>query len=177
MSCLHLLKCTWFQIHSVSNIKSLDSSGGRSLRHRVSNLGKSAWLTFLSDCHMPTTVLSAVHILPHLILWNFLSDFFLNLLMFTSFSNLFESFSVYFSVGTSPWHKILSKYCYFDKVLKGWNSVMNYHHLVSLQHYLASCLVRKKCLVYLWLKSINDWSYSIRVLLFFSWQKANKFPV
>lgn len=51
--------------------------------------------------------------------------------MFTSFSNLFESFSVYFSVGTSPWHKILIKYCYFDEVLKSWNSVMNYHHLVS----------------------------------------------
>lgn len=133
----------------------MDSSGGRSLRHRVSNLGKWAWLTFLSDCHMPTTVLSAVHILPHLILWSFLSDFFLNLVKFTSFSNLFESFSVYFSVGTSPWHKILSKYCYFDKVLKGWNSVMNYHHLVSpVLHSILPC---EKKVLGIFVTKISKW--------------------
>ena len=51
-------------------------------------------LHFLSACHRPSIILRALHILPHLI-GNFFPP------------DLIEPISVYFFIGTSPWHKIL----------------------------------------------------------------------
>lgn len=93
---------------------------------------------------------------------NFFRFFFASLDVYF-FSDLFESLSIYFLLVLHFAIKyLLSKYCYFDKVLKAGTLL----RISSTT--LASCLVIE----------ISKWLCRIQsVPLFFCWQKANKFPV
>lgn len=65
----HLLKCTRFQTHSVSKIKgwtAVEESEALGFWQ-----GERVMINILSACHMLSTVISAVHMLPHLSLWSF----------------------------------------------------------------------------------------------------------